>query len=114
MADERVLCVIEIPKGSRSKYEHDPQLGGIELDRRMDDEKGRDDMLLCVPISDPQWNEMQSLDDLPGQTRDQIAHFFSIYKQPEGYEVEIHGWFPTEEPLRVLAESRQRDTDQSR
>jgi inorganic pyrophosphatase len=26
-------CVIEIPKGSRNKYEYDPELGGIKLDR---------------------------------------------------------------------------------
>jgi inorganic pyrophosphatase len=28
-----VRCVIEIPKGSRNKYEYDPELGGIKLDR---------------------------------------------------------------------------------
>jgi inorganic pyrophosphatase len=26
-------CVVEIPKGSRNKYEYDPDLGGIKLDR---------------------------------------------------------------------------------
>jgi len=26
-------CVVEIPKGSRNKYEYDPELGGIKLDR---------------------------------------------------------------------------------
>ena len=32
--DEQVLvCVVEIPKGSRSKYEYDPELGGIKFDR---------------------------------------------------------------------------------
>jgi inorganic pyrophosphatase len=31
-ADE-LLCVVEIPKGSRNKYEYDPELGGIKLDR---------------------------------------------------------------------------------
>jgi inorganic pyrophosphatase len=28
-----VLCIVEIPKGSRNKYEQDPRLGGIKLDR---------------------------------------------------------------------------------
>jgi inorganic pyrophosphatase len=33
-ADENTInCVIEIPKGSRNKYEYDPDLGGIKLDR---------------------------------------------------------------------------------
>jgi inorganic pyrophosphatase len=39
MADTRgeerqsLVCVVEIPKGSRNKYEHDPELGGIKFDR---------------------------------------------------------------------------------
>jgi inorganic pyrophosphatase len=33
MAMEPLICVIEIPKGSRNKYEYDPKLGGIKLDR---------------------------------------------------------------------------------
>jgi inorganic pyrophosphatase len=32
--DEHALvCVVEIPKGSRNKYEFDPELGGIKFDR---------------------------------------------------------------------------------
>ena len=27
------MCVVEIPKGSRNKYEYDPELGGIKFDR---------------------------------------------------------------------------------
>ncbi len=33
MTAENVLCRIEIPKGSRNKYEFDPALGAIKLDR---------------------------------------------------------------------------------
>lgn len=34
MSDADVLiCVVEIPKGSRNKYEYDPELGAIKLDR---------------------------------------------------------------------------------
>jgi inorganic pyrophosphatase len=34
-ADEPLTlnCIIEIPKGSRNKYEYDPELGAIKLDR---------------------------------------------------------------------------------
>jgi inorganic pyrophosphatase len=28
-----LVCVVEIPKGSRNKYEYDPVLGGIKFDR---------------------------------------------------------------------------------
>ena len=33
MSAEPLICVVEIPKGSRNKYEYDPELGAIKLDR---------------------------------------------------------------------------------
>jgi inorganic pyrophosphatase len=158
MSADRVLCIVEIPKGSRNKYEHDPCLGGIKLDRmpfssvvypmdygyvpetlaedgdpldaivcvseptfpgcriwvrpvaafRMDDEKRRDDKLLCVPTTDPAWSHVASLDDLSPQLCDEIAHFFSIYKQPEGHRVEVHGWSDTQIANTILADARRR------
>jgi inorganic pyrophosphatase len=33
MNTEPLVCIVEIPKGSRNKYEYDPQLGAIKLDR---------------------------------------------------------------------------------
>lgn len=32
-AEETILCVVEIPRGSRNKYEFDRELGAIRLDR---------------------------------------------------------------------------------
>ena len=32
-SEEALVCVVEIPKGSRNKYEYDPVLGGIKFDR---------------------------------------------------------------------------------
>jgi inorganic pyrophosphatase len=32
-AEEIVVCVVEIPKGSRNKYEYDPEIDAITLDR---------------------------------------------------------------------------------
>jgi inorganic pyrophosphatase len=33
MNDDTLVCVVEIPKGSRNKYEFDAELGAIKLDR---------------------------------------------------------------------------------
>ena len=30
---DTLVCVVEIPKGGRNKYEYDPELGGIKFDR---------------------------------------------------------------------------------
>lgn len=35
MAHEDIVVFVEIPSGSRNKYEFDPELGGIVLDRRL-------------------------------------------------------------------------------
>lgn len=158
MPDRSVNVLIEIPKGSRNKYEWDEQLGAIKLDRflfssvvyptdygfipdtcaddgdaldamvcvteptfpgcvipahvvalfRMHDDKGQDDKVVCVPSSDPNWNTMETLDDLPEPLRKEIEHFFSIYKQPEGKEVEVDGWYSRDEALRTIEEARER------
>jgi inorganic pyrophosphatase len=153
-----IHCRIEIPRGSRNKYEWDDELGAIKLDRflyasvvyptdygfipgtcaddgdpldilvcvseptfpgcvipvkvlalfRMRDDKGVDDKVLCVPINDPNWNHMEVLDDIPVFLRDEISHFFSIYKQPEGKHVMVDGWFPREDGLAAIDEARAR------
>ena len=134
MNDEYVLeVVIEIPKGSRNKYEYDHERDVIFLDRRlfsattypgdygfvpetlaedgdpldalvlvddatfpgchvrarplgvfwMEDEKGPDAKLICLPCSDPVWDQARELSDLPRALLDEVEHFFEIYKDLE-------------------------------
>jgi inorganic pyrophosphatase len=142
MATESLHCLVEVPKGSRNKYEWDEALGAIKLDRflfssvvyptdygfipktlsskgepldamvcvsaptfpgcvipvkaiaifRTRDEAGQDDKLICVPQDDPNWSEIDDLADLPRQLRTEIEHFWRIYKEPEGKQVEVQGW----------------------
>jgi inorganic pyrophosphatase len=156
--DEALHVVVEIPKGSRNKYEWDEDLQAIKLDRylfssvvyptdygfipetwaldddpldamvcvteptfpgclipvkpialfRMSDDHGEDAKILCVPFMDPNWNMLESLEDLPARLQDEIEHFFSIYKQPEGKQVTVDGWYSREEALEEIEKSRQR------
>jgi inorganic pyrophosphatase len=163
MADESregdpLLCYVEIPKGSRNKYEYDEELGAIVLDRflfssmvyptdygfipktlgedgdaldamvcvseptfpgcvipvkaialfRMEDDAGIDDKVLCVPLSDPAWNTLEELDDLPKQLQDEITHFFSVYKDLEQKKVKVDGWKSRQEALDEIDEARKR------
>src|SRR5947208_15553409 len=39
---------------------------------RMEDEKGVDDKILCVPVQDPAWNTLDELEDLSKHLRDEI------------------------------------------
>jgi inorganic pyrophosphatase len=77
----------------------------------MADEKGVDDKILCVPVSDPAWNTLEKLDDLPQQLTDEITHFFSIYKDLEQKNTEVRGWFSREDAEAEIEEARRRYRD---
>ena len=40
--------------------------------------------------------------------RDEISHFFSIYKTPEWKVVRVDGWYPREEALESIERARKR------
>ena len=61
---------------------------------KMRDEKGIDDKIICVPLNDPGWNQLEDLDDITEQFQHEVAHFFSVYKQLDDKPVEIDGWHP--------------------
>jgi inorganic pyrophosphatase len=163
VSEDLFSCIIEIPKGSRNKYEWDHERDRLVLDRflfssvvyptdygfipetlgqdgdpldvmvcvseatfpgcmidvkpialfRMKDDKGIDDKVLCVPLSDPGWNSMEKLEDIPDQLRDEIAHFFSIYKDLEQKAVEVDGWYPREDAIAEIEASRKRFKEDS-
>lgn len=158
MGAETVLVVVEIPRGSRNKYEVDHETGAIVLDRmlftsmvypadygfiegtlgsdgdpldalvfvgeptfpgcrirvrpvglfRMWDEKGADEKILCVPLSDPMWSHVQDLEDVREPLRNEIEHFFAVYKDLEDKPSGVEGFEDREAALRVIAEARER------
>jgi inorganic pyrophosphatase len=133
MSNGVIDVVVEIPKGSRNKYEMDKELGVIRLDRRlfsatvypadygyipntlgedtdpldalvlledatfpgcwvtarpvgvlwMEDDKGPDAKIICVPNGDPRWEDVRDLPQLPVQLLEEIEHFFEVYKMLE-------------------------------
>ncbi len=75
---------------------------------RMRDDKGLDDKVVCVPLQDPNWNHVETLEDLSQPLRDEISHFFSIYKTPEGKVVKVDGWFPREQAMGGWTEEKRK------
>ena len=60
---------------------------------RMDDDGEQDDKVIAVPTEDPRFDHVRDLDDVPRQTRDEIAEFFETYKNLEsGKQTETLGW----------------------
>jgi len=80
---------------------------------RMSDEAGVDDKILCVPVSDPTWNKLEKLDDLPKQMTDEITHFFSVYKDLEQKTVKVDGWYSREDAEKEVKEARRRHREHS-
>ncbi len=156
-SDEAVDVVIEIPTGSRNKYEYDHEHHVIRLDRRlftattypadygfipdtlagdgdpldalvlvtdptfpgcvvrarilgmfsMHDEKGVDAKLICVLEHDPQWDGANDIEDVPAHLRNEIAHFFSIYKDLEPQKsTQVEGFAGRRRALDELAACR--------
>ena len=153
-----VEVVIEIPKGSRNKYEFDKERKVIRFDRmlfssvhypsdygfipdtlaldgdpldalvlvseptfpgcridaqpiglfKMWDEKGPDEKILCVPTTDPLWNHINSIDEVPPHLLKEIEHFFKVYKDLEKKKTGVEGWEGLDSALTIIEESKER------
>ncbi|UOF90248.1 inorganic diphosphatase [Fodinisporobacter ferrooxydans] len=71
----------------------------------MADDKGQDEKLLGVPVKDPRFKHIQTLDDVAPHVLKEIAHFFQVYKDLEGKETKIEGWRGVEEAQKILQDS---------
>ena len=58
----------------------------------MADEKGPDEKVICVPVSDPVWNKLNDLSDVNPHLLKEIEHFFQVYKDLEQKKVDVEGW----------------------
>lgn len=150
--------LIEIPKGSRNKYEYDFKLKKVRYDRmifssmmypadygfipetlaldgdpldvlvlvteptfpgcvmevkpigvfHMADEKGPDEKVICVPVSDPVWNRLGDLSDVNGHLIKEIEHFFKVYKDLEQKKVDVEGWGDVKEASSIIEQCIER------
>lgn len=146
--------LVEIPKGSRNKYEYDFTLNKIRFDRtlfssmmypgdygfipetlaldgdpldvlvlcteptypmvvvevkpvgvfHMTDEKGPDEKLICVPVSDPIWSQRDDISELNPHRLKEIEHFFQVYKDLEEKKVDTGGWGDVNEAIQIYQE----------
>jgi len=59
---------------------------------KMTDRGANDYKLLGVPDSDPLFDQMRDLDDVPKHFLREVEHFFATYKQLEGVDIRTEGW----------------------
>ena len=72
----------------------------------MHDEQGDDAKIICVAVDDPDFGEMQTLEDMNPLRRAEIEHFFTIYKELEGKKTQMQGWGRPMEAREVVVKSR--------
>ena len=147
-----IQVFIEIPQGSRNKYELDKVSGLIKFDRLlyssvhypgdygfisqtladdddpldvvvitseptfpgcllharpigvfvMSDDKGRDEKILAVPVTDPLRSEYYSLKDVRPHYLREVEHFFAVYKELEGKKIDVVGWGGVEKAHEII------------
>jgi inorganic pyrophosphatase len=75
----------------------------------MEDEKGPDAKIICVPLGDPRWDPVRDLGDMPAHLRSEIHHFFDVYKALEpGKSTSTTGFEGRDAALGEIAASRAR------
>lgn len=72
----------------------------------MEDEAGKDDKVLAVPVGDPRFAEVRGLEDLPRHWLTEIEHFFRTYKLLEAKEVHVLAWEGREAAWGAIARAR--------
>lgn len=150
-------AIVEIPKGSRNKYEFDYEKKMMRYDRmifssmhyptdygffpetlardgdaldalvlvteptfpgciievrpiglfKMHDDKGPDDKILCVPVSDPIWNHIYDLSEVSPHLKLEIEHFFQVYKDLEKKKVDVQGWEDSTAAYQAIKDAQQ-------
>lgn len=72
---------------------------------RMLDSGRMDDKIIAVPFSDPNYNMMKHIDDLPHHIFDEMLHFFKVYKQLERKNTDIRMLYGPEEAVAIIKET---------
>ena len=72
---------------------------------RMLDDGRIDDKIIAIPFSDPTYNNIRSIDEMPSHIFDEIMHFFSVYKQLENKQTAVKTLFGRKEAEQIIAEA---------
>jgi len=74
----------------------------------MQDERGPDAKILCMPVGDPRLDHIRDLRNLPEFQRQEMTHFFDIYKRLEpGKSSEVRGWQDRASAEQTVLEAQQ-------
>lgn len=65
----------------------------------------KDEKIIAIPFTDPNYNCYKSIADLPGHIFEEMQHFFRVYKQLENNSTAVEEVHDLKETLDVIEES---------
>ena len=71
---------------------------------RMLDGGAIDDKIIAVPFSDPTYNYIHSIDELPPHIFDEMMHFFSVYKQLENKQTAVKELLDADDAKKIISD----------
>ena len=71
---------------------------------RMIDGGALDDKIIAIAFSDPTYNNIKSVDELPHHIFDEIMHFFTVYKQLENKQTAVKELLSAREACEIIYE----------
>ncbi len=77
----------------------------------MTDNAQGDQKILAVPVRNPRYDEIHTIDQIFPHVRREVEHFFEIYKELQGVRIVSQGWGGPAEARRIILESRKRYLD---
>jgi inorganic pyrophosphatase len=74
----------------------------------MVDQEEPDQKILAVPLRDPRYDQVHTIDQVFPHLLREIEHFFTIYKELEGKKTRMRGWRGPREARDTIRRSRER------
>jgi inorganic pyrophosphatase len=69
---------------------------------------GSDEKVTCASRHDPAWLRVHDVHDLQPEYRDEIEHFFQVYKDLERKKTATRGFGNRSDALEIIQEARDR------
>jgi len=69
---------------------------------KMEDGDRMDEKIIAIPYTDPYYNYVKSIFDLPAHVFDEMRHFFSVYKTLEKKETVVDETGSREEAMEII------------
>ncbi len=72
----------------------------------MEDDKGQDWKIIAVCDTDPKLKTVNDINDLDEHVKNEISHFFAVYKNLENKQVTVKDWKGKEDAYKLIIQAQ--------